>query len=368
MVVISCHFVKMGDKIFSPLVDNLEILLKENKIKYLVIAHSLNQDFESSYYDEEQNRNKIKYISTTKSPLRYINEVITSTLFLFNKNFKDKVYFIGINPLNALVGFIYKQFNKNCTLIYYVPDYSKVRFTNKALNYIYKSIEEFVSKKSDYLLCVSEKIYNLKLESNKNSILYKNYPPKSIVPKPNLRKRDINSIYLLGLIDDFYLIEEIISALEILNKETNIKLKIIGAGKMLDTYKEYIDKSNISDRVEFLGFIEKSKVLNEISKYGINLAMYSGKQDYDEYRDSVKTRDSIACGVPTIMTDTCYNVIEIEKNILGKVIYMNKKNIQDQIVASIKDIIKNYSVYMNNNLKYYDKDCSNEKKLLEILN
>lgn len=367
MIIISSHFVKSGQHIYSPLVDNLEIIFSNKE--FLVIQHTLNNDFESRYYFSNNMKNikKIKGIVNNISSLRYFTEIV-STLFLLKKlNINEKVFFIGIDPLNALIGYFYGLFKKDLITIYYIPDYSPQRFNNKGLNNIYHWIEKFVSKKSDYLWCVSTEIYKLK-NIRHNVYLLKNYPPKSILYE-GVAHYDLNNLCMMGYLDDYYLIDEILLAVAKLKEQYNeIMLYILGGGPKLESYQKLVSRYNLENSVMFLGHIsKKTDVLKKIASFGVGLAIYSNKTNYNKYRDSVKARDYIAVGVPSITTNNHPVADEVEKNRLGVVIDSFGKNISDSIVNAYIKIRENYGQFRNNCFNYYKVDYENEDIINSII-
>lgn len=368
-IVIASHFVKSWDNIYSPLVDNLEIIFKERKQDYLVIKHTLNNDFKSKYFlSKDERTHKMTWIIYKIWPLRYLTEIYSTIkllLILWYK--KEKIIFIWIDPLNAMAGYFFRFLNKKTNLIYYIPDYSPKRFKNTLLNWVYHLVEWLVSKKSDSLLCASSEIYKLK-NKRKEVYEFKNYPPKEIISKIKFDKKNKNDLFVIWLLEDYYLMDEIFKAIQVILKDDDsVKLHIIWWWTKLENYKKLTQENKISKNVIFTWYLKKMDALNYISWLGISLWIYSNNQEYNRYRDSVKVRDSIACSIPIITTDNHSTKDDVINNKLWIVIDSKSKDLYKKIVDSYFQIQKDYDNYAHNCKNFYNKDYKNEIILDNII-
>lgn len=357
MIAILSHHVKSGENIYQPLIDNLEINLKELGKDYFLLAHSLEGDFLP--FLKENGRVKSINMSQ-KGIFRYFQEIQISLKILQQKQPKK---IIGLNPLNAFAGLIYKKiYDKNVKVCYYIPDFSPQRFTNSFLNKIYHSVENFCTKNADEVWVVSKKVFEMKSGKNKNVYLYYNYPPEKLRKK--LKNKERKGLVLAGLINDYYVFDQI---LEFLKLQKNEVLNVIGGGKSLEKYQEKVLENNLEKRVNFLGYIEKENFLQELNKYKISLALYNLKQEYNLYGDSVKCRDSIALFTPIITTNNHSTAQDIKKYELGVV--LDAKNVSgEEILKNYEKIINNYEFYTKNMEKYYFQTNKNEQILSNFLN
>lgn len=364
-IVLASHFVKSWENIYSPLVDNLEIILKDKKLEYLVIQHTLNNDFKSKYFFSNNINEKklIKLVFHKISIIRYITEMFWTFFLLLSLWYKkEKVLFIWIDPLNAIAWYFFKLLNKNTYLIYYIPDYSPTRFADKLLNKIYHSVEWFITKKADSIFCVSEEIYKLK-NNRENVNLFKNYPPKVLVDSIILNNVSKNKkdLFIIWLLEDYYLMDEILKSLKnILEMEKDVKLYIIWWWTKLQDFKDKAKYYNLEDNVTFTWYLDKKDALNYIKNLWVSLAIYSNNQSYNKYWDSVKIRESIALWLPMITTNNHSTSLDLLKNNLWVLIDSSDKDISWSIVEAYMNIIKNYDYYEQNCLKFYNIDYKNE--------
>lgn len=363
-IVIASHFVRSGEHIYSPLVDNLEIILKNKNLNYLVIQHTLNNDFKSRYFlSNKKQINIMKYVFHNISVIRYITEIFATIFLLLSLWYKkESVLFIWIDPLNTIAGLLFKLYNKKSKVIYYIPDYSPKRFNNRLLNSIYHFLEKTATNKSDQVFCVSEEIYKIKNYRN-NVHIFKNYPPISLINSIswiNIQKNR-KDLFIIWLLEDYYLMDEILNALKVIILiDTNIKLHIIWWWTKLQDFKNKVSEYNLINNVIFTWYLDKGSALKYINNLGISLTIYSNSQSYDKYRDSVKIRESIALWLPIITTNNHSTSIDLIKNNLWIVIDSNNKNISEKIIEAYNAINKNYDFYKENCLKFYNEDYKNE--------
>jgi hypothetical protein len=353
MITIISHHVKSQNSIYQPLIDNLNLLFKE-KIN-LEIINSLNYDFPR--YISQGGNEKYFFGFNKFGPIKFISDIlyVLFGLIIFNKN---KII-IALNPLNAFSAILYKIFLfKRIKIIYYIPDYSSNRFSNKYLNKIYHWIESFATSKSDAVVCVSTRVHEIKKDVNKNSFLIKNYPPKNILEisyPPDTH--DQYDLVLVGFLDDYYQFD----VLKKLIEKLNLNLLIIGGGNKWLEIKNYFKENEL---VFFTGHIDKEDLFNYLFKSKIGICFYSDGIDFNDFRDSVKCRDYIAAGLPILTTDNHSTAKEISENSLGEVL----KNLSiENLVNSYTKISDNLEKYKENCRVYFKNDGDIEKKWDEVL-
>lgn len=365
MIVIASHSIKAGGKISYMIVDNLNFLLK-NKDR-MIIHHSLYGDFNSQYsfsYNDKKTFD-VPFLINGSLVIRLISEIIGTQFILF-KNRNRITHYIGLDPLNAFNGLFFKIFNTEVKVTYLVPDYSTKKYENFLLEKIYKTIERFVSKKADNLLCVSKAIFDIK-NVRPNVYLFNNYPAFSIVPSTKEMKRNKKKLFMVGYLDDYYKLDELFEAISMLRKSFGVDFYIIGGGKKEEDYKDKAKRLKVDEFVNFVGFMPRDKMLKYISKMGVSLCIYSDNNTFNYYRDSVKIRDSIAVGIPVITTNNHDNSKEVEEFKLGAVINSRSDNMSKDIYEAYEKIINDYDNISERCLLYYKRTYKIESTLNNVL-
>lgn len=221
-------------------------------------------------------------------------------------------FFIGLEGINVLGGIILKRLGKVRTVIYYVSDYSPMRFGNSLFNTFYLWLDRFCATNSDFVWDVSAAMQPARIKAGLDS---KKSAPNIHVPNglfPTqisplaINKRIPYSLVFLGTLGfengpDL----AIESLLLIKNKYPKVKLHIVGGGREnLNRLKSLVKKLQLKDSVVFYGFVvNNDEMAGIIRKCYIAVAPYRViKNSVRWYADATKIRQYIASGLPVVTT------------------------------------------------------------------
>lgn len=230
--------------------------------------------------------------------------------------YKPDVY-VGIDPLNALSGVWLRNLGFVRKTIFYCVDYTPTRFKNKLLNSLYLGTDKYCAKNSDQVWNVSRRIVNLRKKQQVGRERIKfvpNSPSFADCPRRELEKVDRERIVMVSGLTHFLVLDMVIQAFKkVYSKFPKTKLVIIGIGKYRNELIAKVGKMGLGKKVTFLGQLSNKELLNEVSKSGLALAIYSYSKEFSwiYYGDSKKTREYLACGVPVIIT----NIVAISEDI-----------------------------------------------------
>jgi len=360
-IVIATHVYSPGPS------QEMRKYLIQNKIDELLwISHPLFYDnklkgsgFEKYIHGKLQieKYSKIKEESQIKSYILHFYKTIKFVL----KNKEKYDLFIGYDNLNALAGIFLKKMKKVKKTIYYVVDYSPIRFENKILNKIYHWIESYCAKNCDETWNLSQRMIDARLKFKGIKIDSK----QKVVPMGiwyNEIKRykfnEINQhqIVFVGHILEKQGIQYVLNAIpQIIKQIPDIQLIIIGDGPYLQNLKDIVSKLKINKNIEFLGFVKDQNKVNKIlAKSALALALYSKEdplRNYTYYSDPGKIKTYLGAGVPILITNVPHNAKEIQDKGCGEIVNENKEIISKKIIQIIKN--KNIlSQYRKNTEKY----------------
>lgn len=328
MIILSTHTSLNLDKKenFGPF-HNLENFLKENKTKYICQKEVL-----------------------STNPFKIFLKILKNLLLIYqNKNFN---VYVGFDPVNALSGIIGRSLiNKNLKVIFYSIDYSKKRTGFFITDKLYIYLDKYAALNSNETWNCSYKVFKLREKYLKNNFFVPNIP---VINKESNNKFSNFTVVFTGYFNHIYridLLKELINNV----KELDINLFIIGDGKEKANLKNLINNLKLEQRVFLKGYLEHKEVMKILSQSNAGLALYSGSESYDEYRDSMKIREFTFLELPTICTDKIPNSEEIIKYNLGKVI----KNKQELFKAI--NFLKN-----KDNLEKIQKNCKEYNKKIDI--
>jgi glycosyltransferase involved in cell wall biosynthesis len=318
--------------------------VKQHRYNYLFIRFDL---YHKTYLLIETNQ-KSPAICTSHilSRLSFLGDILY--VFFIILKFGKIDIFIGIDPLNALAGLILRFIGRTKLVVYFSVDYSASRFGAPILDFLYRMLDTICAKKANEVWNVSKRIYNLRKRQNldKSKIIYvPNSPEFGVFKIHSHSKVRKHSIVLVSNLTESIDFELILEALKIVEKRIpDVHLDVIGDGPAYSRFMKLVEQNDMKGKISFLGYINHKKLEQELGKYVVGLAIYSGKDSWNYYRDSMKIREYLAAGIP-VVTDSSHSASEDIRNATaGEVIPLNAEALASSLIRILgkKDVWKKY--------------------------
>jgi len=343
--------------------------LNERKTSNLFfINHPLfyNKNINGSGYELYENgllaKTKKSEIKTQNIISYFIHTI--KTLFWVATSGKKWDLFIGSNNLNAFAGIILKKMGLVSKTIYYTIDYDPKRFENKIMNLIYHLIDRICVMNSDVTWNLSprmadarKKYYNL-FGGNQITVPIGIWYDRT--PRKGIAEIDKNTLVFMGHILEKSGVQFAIKAIpRIIKKVPSFKFVVIGDGSYLPKLIELTKKNNVEKYVEFTGYIESHKdVENKLSECTIAIALYKkyetdGKINCTYFADPGKIKSYLAAGLPILMTNVPHNAKDIVSHGCGKIIVNNTISISKAVISMLDK--KEIEKYKRNTIAYAQK-------------
>ncbi len=251
-------------------------------------------------------------------------------------------FFIGMESINTLAGIILKKFGRIERVIYYVLDFSPLRY-HGFINKVYLFLDRFCATHADFIWDVSKMIQPARIKAGliqqKSAPLIHVpigvYPQQLIFTPP--RHRQPFSICYMGTLSEEQGPDLAIEILPIVLKEyPSATLHIIGGGqKNLDRLKALTKSLGLTHKIIFYGFVIGSAEMSKIlSQCYIALAPYRAiPGSIRQYGDASKLRSYAAAGLPIITTPIPPLGKDLQE--LGGAIIVedNKKDLANAVLA-----------------------------------
>lgn len=271
-------------------------------------------------------------------PIKSFVESLETIIFLARDK-PDLV--IAIDPLNAFAALIAKKLGISGKVVFYTADYTPFRFSNKFLNWLYHAIDGFCIKNADSVWNVSTRIVERRREQGvpeEKNLYVPNAPSFKVSRRLSPQKVDRYNLMMITGITHSPAFSMVIEALsELIDKHPKIKLSLIGAGPYEEELKRKVANSLLRGHVEFLGQLDHETLLKTLPKGGLGLVVYTSDYSWINYGDSMKAREYLLSGLPTIITDVVSTADDIQKYNAGIVVKPDKKEIAIAIDKLIKD-------------------------------
>lgn len=342
-VIISCHYLVYG----APQALR-DFLISRNVKSLLYITSPLfitknDREIKVIHYLKSQNKIEINKKISNINIIKYLQDIFYGCYFGFSKS---DIY-IGVDPINGLIGVILKKLGRTKYFIYYTIDYVPIRTKSKILNRIYHYVDKISLKNSDETWNVSPRISQGREDHNR---LLKNiYSQQFVVPigvwlnENNRLSEEIieaNSLIFIGNLHPKQGVQLVLKAMKtILERIPDFKFTIVGGG---DYQKHLIDLArelNVEKNVTFTGWVKDRQTLEGLMKNkALAIAMYDSREDdFTYYADPTKLKDYLSYGLPILLTKLPHNAYEIEENGCGIVIDYNEAEISNSIIKILKD-------------------------------
>lgn len=352
-------FIVVSHVAFTGHSQELEHFLKQHAQKLLFIGHpfsyALQKRSTAKLYENGMLKAEAK-VPQANGPeiLLYVKDFLVTFYFILKFRMKFHVY-VGVDPLNSLVGLFFKRLGFTKLTVFYVIDYVPVRFKNTVLNSIYHSIDRICVYHSDFTWNLASAMASARerrgISKDKTMQITvstgTHFEKGRYLPIEQINRTDIA---FLSHLREGQGIELILEALpEIVKAIPSVRLMVIGTGPLEKFFREEVKKKNIANNVVFFGYIEHHDEIEKIvSKCAVGLAPYvPDPNSFTWYADPGKPKVYLGCGVPVIITKVPEVAFEIEKEGAGIAIKYDKFELADAVVK----LLTNDALYSQYRLK-----------------
>ncbi len=308
------------------------------------------------------------------SPIQYPLEGIITVFFWYRFFGRSKKIDLAIcfDSLSFIHIFMLKFLFHVNKIVFYNIDYSRKRFKNRAMNFIYQKINLFSYKKCDYFFSLYDTF--IKETDPEGIFAYKNYLVKTTVNTHSINtrlKEYKNSLIYAGVLDYGSVnFDPLLAALKRLKEDgSEFQFDIYGKEGPRGELRKNIARFHLEKFVFLKGVVENKMLIEKIlPRYKVGVCPYVTRRDsfapdhvFLGSDLTAKLVDYIAAGLPIVTTgiNDAFNMIE--KNKFGFLV-----GTTEDWYITIKKLFMNqtlYKEYKNNALKFaknYD-----EKKVLD---
>ena len=329
-------------------------LLKDQSADFLWIAHPL------MYHPRLQGRHFQVYAKGIQVGGMSSSVRKEATLVQYAKDFLLTVYwavksglkydvFIGFDNLNAFAGWVLKKLGVVNKCVFYVVDYSPLRFENRLLNWIYHKIESFCALHCDETWNLCERMVAARMTFKgigRDQCGIQKIAPMGIWhdEMPRVAEGDIkyHQLVYMGAITKKQGVQFVIEAIPtILASVPDFSFLVIGDGDYLDELKAQADRLGVGEWVHFTGYVEDHHEIDRlVAESGLGVALYERGdplRNFTYYTDPGKIKVYLGAGVPVLVTDVPHNAKEIEENRCGRIVTTEPASIAGAVVALMSD-------------------------------
>lgn len=248
--------------------------------------------------------------------------------------------FIGIDNVNAFCGILLRKLGRTRRCVYYVIDYTPVRFTNRFWNAVYHRLDKFVVRHCDEIWNISERIAKVResqgVRAGANRVVGVGVDFEHIVI-PDTRK--VTDLVVVSHLTEGKGVQLAIAAMKRIRESVpDAKLFIIGTGPFEAHLRELAAQLEPGDAVSFLGAMDHRQLFAFMPSCGIALAPYTeDPASITYYADPTKPKEYLACGLPVVITDVPWIAQEIAQAPMGICIRYDAEELAKAVVRLVND-------------------------------
>lgn len=255
--------------------------------------------------------------------------------------------FIGFEAMNALAGILLKRLGKINSVVYYVSDYTPMRYKQPWFNSLYLWLDRFCAMHADWIWDVSPAMQPARIAAGLKKKLSapELHVPNALYPKQihaeHLDQTIPYSLVFMGTLGSDNGPDLAVAAMpDVVKKFPQSKLHIVGGtGADVGRLKQLAKSLSIQDSVIFHGFVsDREEISKIIRRFRLALAPYVARPGSGRwYGDATKIRAYMAAGLPTITTPVPPLGQEIAQFGAGVIAQDNAKAIARAIVRVFSD-------------------------------
>lgn len=292
----------------------------------------------------------------------YLIDALQVILWVYKEKGKFSL-FIGVNPINCVIGLFFRKIGKTKKVIFYAIDFTPKRFENFLLNYLYHRLEIYCVVHSDEIWNVSpriaqgrEKFLNLSERKYRQRTVPIGVWNETIkkIPFDKIKK---HQLVFLGHLLRKQGVQVVLEAIPFIVQEIpDFKFIILGGGEYQANLQNLSNKLKIEKYVELRGWVKDRKEIDLLlGESAAAVAVYMPEKDnlsnFTYYADPTKIKDYLANGLPVILTDVSYNAHELEARKCGIVVEYRKEKVSQAVINLLKDQEK-LKTYRQNAFSY----------------
>lgn len=311
----------------------------------LFISHPIRRENHRSYFEAYHNKAREQNVQISRDDggtvWGYFRDIVITWRWLKNRHVD---IYIGVNPLNCIVGLFLKRLGQASKVIFYSIDFTPTRFANPMMNWFYHELEKWCVHGSDERWNVSDGITRARKQFLDLSPT--KYPQKEVpigiwkkdilasVPKQYVNTR----LVFVGDLLEKQGVQKVLESMSLIGKKVpRIHLLVIGGGPYELQLKKLVVELNLQKYVTFTGWISnQQKIRGLLSHSAVGLAVYdtAGKDgsNFSYYSDSTKIKTYLSCGLPVITSPVAARGPILEFHGCGTVVSYTKESISAAVV------------------------------------
>ena len=243
-------------------------------------------------------------------PFAYAKDFLYALWYAVRFGRHADVLVAGDNLL-AAAGILTRWLTGARHVVYYMIDYTPMRYANRFLNGVYYALDRFAATRAGVVWPLTAQIIQGRFDAGRLDarrvrwypVPYGSHPLPESSAKTCDRKR---VVYLGDVVRNKGAELFVPLALELKKSIPDFRFTIIGGGKDVQALREEVRSAGLAEQVEVCGFVENmDDALGRLAGAGVAIAPYypSDANNFTFYSDPGKIKVYLGCGLPIVLTD-----------------------------------------------------------------
>lgn len=322
--------------------------LKTREVVYIAFPFGSNRDrfIRVEYFHNGKSVKVRRSLFRLKlpEPLAYVKDMLYALLYAIRFARNADVLVAGDNLL-ALAGVLTRWITGVKHVVYYMIDYSPVRYTNRVLNALYYGVDRFAATHADAVWPLTPQIIQGRFDAGRlderrvrwYTVPYGSHPQAALLMSACDRQR---IVYMGDVLRNKGAELFVPMARELKRLIPDFRFTIIGGGKELPALRDEIRDSGLESHFEVCGFIESmTDVVGLLAHAGVAIAPYYplDTNNFTFFSDPGKIKVYLGCGLPIVLTNVPPIAKELESCGAGKIAKYDAADFAAAIAALMSD-------------------------------
>ena len=334
----------LNDKIKITYLINSDIAIRVDKYKKILKKGKIIKLFKVLFGDYKLNI--FRLIGDVYTSVKTLNDK-KNLLIEYIKNMKTDIVISTRSEHNILVS----KYAKDCKKIAWEHNHGDIKYINDVIDSCYNI---------DSLVLVSNELFNLYKENNKNNKLKLFYVPNVIDSVPSkTSKLDNKKLVSVGRLVEVKGFDDMIDVMKLVHeKDKDVTLEIISDGDLYDHLNQKIKDSNLDGVIKLAGFKDKEYINNSLIDSSLFL-LTSHSESF-----GIVVIEAMAAGVPTVAFSSAEGLRELINKDNG--ILIDNRNINDMASKIIELLNDRKLLKSMGKHSYEDSLCYTSDKVYKL--
>ncbi len=295
-------------------------------------------------YGERISEHRSLFRLKLPEPVAYLKDFLYAICYAVRFGRKADVLVAGDNLL-AAAAILARWLSGARRIVYYMIDYTPVRYANRLLNACYYALDRFAATRSDAVWPLTPQIIQGRFEAGRlderqvrwYTVPYGSHPQKAIPVAACDRKR---VVYMGDVLRNKGVELFVPMARELKHLVPDFRFTIIGGGKDLSALREEVQMAGLDNHFDICGFVEKfDDVVGHLVEAGVAVAPYYpfDANNFTFFSDPGKIKVYLGCGLPIVLTDVPPIAKDIEERGAGKIARYDAAEFANSVSAILMD-------------------------------